>query len=178
LKVSRLLLAIHILTIIMAGCAREEKVSEQDTFSFVVYPGSRYLGQLTELTKQASKFVRPNEDVPPTAIYDSEASVEEIAKFYADSYGYSGVAPDASNNMSVVKPNAYYRRGDLAADAQAIQPLLQKMNVSSDNSKAIGTYQAAEIEPRPNRPRVTIQRPYFDVSSSQVVDRTMILMAR
>jgi hypothetical protein len=39
-------------------------------------------------------------------------------------------------------------------------------------------YKAAQIEPRPNRPRNTIQRPYFDVTTSQVVDRTMILMAR
>jgi hypothetical protein len=34
-----------------------------------------------------------------------------------------------------------------------------------------------EIDPKPNRPRVTIQRPYFDVVNSQVVDRTIILMA-
>ena len=29
-----------------------------------------------------------------------------------------------------------------------------------------------------NRPRVTIQHPYFDVTTSQVVDRTIVLMTR
>ena len=57
-------------------------------------------------------------------------------------------------------------------------PLLQKMGVSTDTSKAQGGYRAAEITPKPNRPRVTIQRPYFDITKSQTVDRTLILMQR
>ena len=47
-----------------------------------------------------------------------------------------------------------------------------------DISKASGTYRAAEISRKTNRPQVTIQRPYFDFTTSQVVDRTIILMAR
>jgi hypothetical protein len=42
----------------------------------------------------------------------------------------------------------------------------------------VGAYRAAEIDPKPNRPRVTIQRPYFDASTSQTVDRTLIMMTR
>ena len=87
------------------------------------------------------------------------------------------MAPDATNNLSAAKPAAYYRTGDLHADVVAIQPVLQKMNLKVDVSKAQGKYRAAEIEGKPNRPRVTIQRPYFDVTTSQVVDRTIILMA-
>ncbi|MFP5245982.1 MAG: hypothetical protein ACLGH0_04760, partial [Thermoanaerobaculia bacterium] len=83
-----------------------------------------------------------------------------------------------TNNLSATKPNAYYRAGDLAADAKAIEPLLKQMNLPTDVSKASGTYKAADIAPRPNRPRVTVQRPYFDVTTSQVVDRTLILMSR
>jgi hypothetical protein len=52
------------------------------------------------------------------------------------------------------------------------------MNVPTDLSKATGSYRAADILPRPNRPRVTVQRPYFDVTTSQVVDKTLILMSR
>ena len=63
-------------------------------------------------------------------------------------------------------------------DAKAIEPLIQKLNLQTDVSKATGRYRAAELAPRPNRPRVTIQRPYFDVTTSQVVDKTLILMSR
>jgi hypothetical protein len=123
--------------------------------------------------------VRPNEpEAPPTAIYDTDASLEDVANFYAKSYGYTSVAPDATNNLSAAKPQAYYRSGDLATDNKTIVPLLKQMGVQSDTGKAVGGYRAAEITPRPNRPRVTVQRPYFDVTKSQVVDRTLILMAR
>ena len=53
-----------------------------------------------------------------------------------------------------------------------------KLNLNPDITKATGSYKAAEIEPRPNRPRVTVQRPYFDATTSQVIDRTLVLMSR
>ncbi|HET7433911.1 MAG TPA: hypothetical protein VFN10_04265, partial [Thermoanaerobaculia bacterium] len=65
-----------------------------------------------------------------------------------------------------------------AADVTAIAPLLKQRNMPTDTTKAQGSYKAADIEPRPNRPRVTVQRPYFDVTTSQVVDKTLILMSR
>jgi hypothetical protein len=164
---------------VIAGCkGGEEDFAEPEAFSFVVYPGSRYLGQLTETTKNAHRAMDPNTEPPPTAIYDSEAPVEEVAKWYAQQYGYKEVAPDATNNLSAAKPPAFYRTGDLAGDTQAIESLLRKMSMPTDVSKAVGSYRAAQIDPRPNRPRVTIQRPYFDVTTSQVVDKTLILMSR
>lgn len=164
---------------LIAGCkGGEEELSEPEAFSFVVYPGARYLGSLTETTKNAHRAVDPNTEPPPTAIYDTDASVEEVAKWYAQQYGYSEVAPDATNNLSAAKPPAFYRTGDLQNDTKAIEELLKKMNMQTDVSKAVGTYKAAQLDPRPNRPRVTIQRPYFDVTSSQVVDKTLILMSR
>ena len=57
-------------------------------------------------------------------------------------------------------------------------PIAEKMNLKIDASKAQGHYKAAEIAAKPNRPRVTVQRPYFDVSTSQTVERTLILMSR
>ena len=166
---------ILLLVSLTAACHKEDEYSEPEAFSFVVYPGSRYLGQITEATRQAHKVFKPNEEPPPVAVYDTDASVEEVASFYAKSYGYSTVAPD---NLSSKNPPAYYRGGDLAVDNKDVGPLLQKLNLKTDTSKAVGAYKAAEIAPRPNRPRVTIQRPYFDVTKSEVVDKTLILMSR
>jgi hypothetical protein len=115
---------------------------------------------------------------PPTAIYDTEAPVEQVAEYYAKQYGYKEIVSDQTTNLSAAKPPAHYRSGDLAKDVKTIEPILKQMNLPTDVSKAQGAYKAAEIEPRPNRPRVTVQRPYFDVLTSQVVDRTLILMSR
>jgi hypothetical protein len=174
---NRLLAVLALVLIALAGC-RGEKSNEPEAFSFVLYPGSRYLPQLTDLTKQAHKVISPTEEPPPTAIYDTEAPVEQVAEFYAKSYGYNTVAPDATNNLSAAKPPAFYRSGDLQTDVQQVLPVTAKMNLKVDPSKAVGKYKAAEIAPKSNRPRVTVQRPYFDVTTSQVVDRTLILMAR
>jgi hypothetical protein len=176
-RTTRLLLVAALVALVVAGCGKEKKENDQESFAFVYYPGARYLAQLTELWKQAHRVIKPNEDVPPIAIYDTDAPVDKVAEFYAQSYGYSKVAPDATNNLSSAKPPAYYRAGDLAKDVAAILPITQKMNVKVDLAKAVGNYRAAEIDPKPNRPRVTIQRPYFDASTSQTVDRTLIMMS-
>jgi hypothetical protein len=179
LKNVRIMLAAAMALTLVAGCQKNETAApEAEAFSFVIYPNSRYLGQITEMTKQAHKTARPSEEPPPIAIYDTEASVDEVASYYAKEYGYPNVAPDATNNLSSAKPPAYYRTGDLQTDNRAIEPVLKQMNAPTDVSKAVGTYRAADIEPRPNRPRVTVQRPYFDVTTSQVVDRTLILMSK
>ena len=172
------LAALMLAALMFAACKGEEEYTEAEAFSFVVYPGSRYLGQITETTKQAHKTLNPSQEPPPIAIYDTDAPVEQVAEYYAREYGYNGVAPDATNNLSAAKPPAHYRSGDLAADLKAIEELMKKMNLNTNVTKATGMYKAAEIQARPNRPRVTVQRPYFDVTTSQVVDRTLILMSR
>jgi hypothetical protein len=171
------LLAAALVALVAAGCGKEKKEGSEEAFSFTIYPGSRPLAQLTDLWKRAHKVIKPNEDVPPIAIYDTDAPMDKVAEFYAQSYGYNKVAPDATNNLSSAKPPAYYRTGDLAGDVKAIVPVTDKLGVKVDVSKAVGTYRAAEIDPKSNRPRVTVQRPYFDVSTSQTVDRTLILMS-
>lgn len=163
-----------LLLAIAGACNREEEYSEPESFSFVVYPGSHFLGKLTEVTRQAHKVLKPNEEPPPVAIYDTDASVEDVATFYAKAYGYGSVAPD---NFNSKPPSAYYRGGDLG-EVKGSLDLLKRLNLNTDVSKAAGTYKAAEIAPRPNRPRVTVQRPYFDVTTSQVVNKTIILMSR
>lgn len=177
-KLRLTLSALLALTVLLTGCKGEPEAAEPEAFAFVVYPGARYLGQLTDTTKAAHRLVTPGQEPPPIAIYDSDAQVEEVAQYYAREYGYKEVAPDPTNNLAAAKPQAWYRTGDLATDAKAIETLLPKLNLSTDISKATGMYKAAEIQPLPNRPRITIQRPYYDVTTSQVVDKTLILMAR
>jgi len=175
----RILLSVFVvLALVFTACKGEDEFTEPEAFSFVVYPGARYLGQLTETFKQAHKTANPANEPPPMAVYDTDAPVEQVAEYYAKEYAYGEVAPDHTNNLSASKPKAYYRTGELGADTKAIEGLLQQMHLPTDVSKASGTYKAAEIAQRPNRPRVTIQRPYFDVTTSTVVDRTLILMAR
>jgi hypothetical protein len=178
-KVVRALALASIAALALAACKSEktEPSTAPETFTFTVYPGAQYLAQLTELVKRANAIIKPNETPPPTAIYDTDAPVDAVADFYAKSYGYGRVAPDATNNLSAAKPAAYFRNGDLQTDVKAISSLLQQLKVNADVSKAQGKYRAAEIEPQRNRPRVTVQRPYFDVTKSQVIDRTMILMS-
>lgn len=165
-----------LLIVLLAACGgREEDFGEAEAFSFVIYPGSRYLGQLTEATKQAHRVMAPEQEPPPTAIYDTEAPLDEVAAYYAKQYGYELSADPAAAGQ---EKKVVHRTGELAGDVQAIEPLLRQMNMPTDISKASGAYKAVEIAPKPNRPRVTIQRPYFDVTTSEVVDRTLILMSR
>lgn len=173
-----LLVALLAAAALFVACKGEEELAEPEAFSFVVYPGSRYLGQITENIKDAHRVINPQQEPPPTAVYDTDASVETVAEYYAKQYGYNEVAPATANTLSAVKPPASYRTGDLAADQKAIEGISKQMGLNTDFSKAQGSYRAADIAPRPNRPRVTIQRPYFDVTTSQVVDRTLILMSR
>jgi hypothetical protein len=178
-KVSRLLLVLLLVSLGAFLACRGEKEEEQEQFTFVVYPGARYLPHLTDLIKQADKIIKPNDpEAPKVAIYDTDASVDDVANFYVKSYGYGSIAPDATNNLSAAKPPAYRRTGDLYADQKGAEPLFPKLNLHPDLSKATGTYNAVEIAPKMSRPRVTIARPYFDLTTSQKVDRTIILMAR
>jgi hypothetical protein len=175
-KTRILLAALLLLAAIFVACKGEEELAEPEAFSFVVYPGSRYLGQLTETIKQAHKIITPQQDPPPTAIYDTDAPVEQVAEYYARQYGYNEIAPNPP--AAGATSTAYYRTGEIAADVKVIEPIAKQMNLPVDASQATGSYKAADIAARPNRPRVTIQRPYFDVTTSKVVDRTLILMSR
>ena len=177
LRLSLTALSLLLAALLVTTCkGEEEEYAEPEAFSFVIYPGSRYLGELTEKTKQAHKVANPNAEPPPTAIYDADATVEQVADYYAKQYGYAEIAPAPATGTA--QPRAYYRTGDLAKDNQPLAPILPQLGLQTDLSKATGSYRGAFISPRPNRPQVTIQRPYFDVTTSKVVDRTLILMSR
>ena len=69
----RFLIITSVLALLVLGCSKEPEYAEAEEFSFIVYPGARYLGELTEITRQAHKLVKPNQEPPPVAIYDTEA---------------------------------------------------------------------------------------------------------
>jgi len=138
LKRSHIITGLLVALAIIAACSKEEEANEPEAFAFITYPGARYLGQITEATRQAHKAIKPNEEPPP----------------------------------------AYYLAGVLATDENSLVSFVPKFGLKPDITTAVGTYKAADIAPRPNRPRVTVQRPYFDVTTSQVVNRSIILMSR
>ncbi len=173
---SRLVVVTLIAAAALIGCRKETATTAPEPFAFVVYPGAKYLPQVTDLFKQAHKILNPAQEPPPVAVYDTDAPLEDVAAYYGKQYGYGKVAPDSTNNLSAAKPAAYYRAGDLGHDARATQDLMTKIGVKADVTKAVGAYRAAEIEAKPSRPHVTIERPYFDPTKSEVVNRTLILM--
>ncbi|PYQ60247.1 MAG: hypothetical protein DMF58_08905 [Acidobacteria bacterium] len=101
-RVSRALAIAIIAAVALAGCKKEkgQAAEEPEAFAFTVYPGSQYLAPLTELDKKANALMHPNQPQPPIAIYDTDAPLETVAAYYAKSYGYGTVAPDATNNLS------------------------------------------------------------------------------
>ena len=180
--------ALVVLALTGIGCRREsplKPLSEYEsadlqarTYNFQVYPQSKFLEKQTELLRKAHFVMQPTAtEAPPMAMYEVDAPLEQVASFYADKYGYK-VAENATNNFSSAKPEAYYSSGDLAKDVAGIKPVLEKLKSTTDVSSAVGAYRGAHINPSENMPRVTLQRPYFDLVNGQVVDKTLILMVR
>ena len=143
----------------------------------LVYPGARLLERQTELLREAHFILNPYSKVAPLmAIYDTEASLDQVVAFYVARYDSGEPTPNESNQMRALPPPAFYSRGDLATDAQGVKPILDQLHVSADISRAIGSYRGATFLGKPGLPRVTLQRPYFDVLRSETVDRTLIVM--
>ena len=80
---SRPLAIVLIAAAAFIGCSKEKPASEGTTFAFFVYPGAKYLSQLTDLFKQAHKVIKPAEEPPATAVYDTDAPLEDVANYYA-----------------------------------------------------------------------------------------------
>ncbi len=177
------------LCVALSACKKEEKIEpvssyesadiQARAYNFRVIPKSRFLEPQTDLLRRAHFVLTPaSKEAPPMAMYENDASVDEVAKWYAAQYEYGEIAPDVANNFSSVKPMAYYLKGDLAVDTPPIKPILEKLAVNTDLSAAKGEYRGAHISPKPGFPRVTIQRPWFDAVNGKVVNTTMVLMVR
>jgi hypothetical protein len=179
---------IAICVLLLAACSQKESkpLSADESaevqaaaYDFQVYPGSQFLPQLTDLFRRAHFVLQPGATAaPPMAAYQTDASVREVAEFYAKTYGYEAVAEDPSKATTYGAPKAYYRSGDVRADAEGGKELYAKLNLTPDFSKASGNYEGAHISATPRYPRVTVQRPYFDLQQSRMVDKTLILMVK
>ncbi len=180
-----LALAVVMSFVLSCGGEKPEPLSDHESadvqakaFNFQVYPGAQFLDSQTDLLRRAHFVMQPDAvDAPPLAVYETEAPLEDVAEFYAGKYGYT-LAQNEANSFKTVKPLAYYLTGDLAADAQGIAPVVEKLKIGTDISKATGAYRGAHFQAQASLPRVSLQRPYFDVARSEVVDRTLIVMVR
>lgn len=179
------LLAALMTFVLSCGGEKAEPLSDAESadvqakaFNFQVYPGAQFLDGQTDLLRRAHFVMQPDAvDAPPLAVYDTDGSLGDVAKFYAEKYGYT-LAENEANDFKTIKPSAYYLTGDLAADAAGIAPVAEKLQTGTDISKATGSYRGAYFEAQTSLPRVSLQRPYFDIAKSEVIDRTLIVMVR
>lgn len=176
------------MALVLFGCAGEDLEPldalesaelQARTYNFQVHPGSRFLEKQTEVLRRAHFVMQPEAvEAPPMAMYESDAPLEEVARWYAEQYGYPEVAADDVNDFSSVKPQAYYTTGDLGADAAGIAPIVEKLGLRLSLGRISGTWRGAHVSAKENLPRVSLQRPYLDVVNDRVVDKTLILMVR
>jgi hypothetical protein len=181
-------LAMLALVLLFAGCrekalepmtASESADLQAKVYGFQVFPGATFLEDQTELLRRAHFVMQPDAvEAPPMAMYATSAPLEEVARFYAEKYGYERVAPDEVNDFSSVKPAAYYTAGDLASDAAAVEPILLQLDRKLSHEAITGGWRGAHISARDDLPRVTLQRPFVDMVNDRIVDQTLILMVR
>lgn len=175
------------LVLLLSSCRDEPELEVLDEYesaglaarawSFQVFPGSEFLPDFTGAYRRSHALLNPESpEPPPIAVYVTDVPVEEVARFYAEKYGYPEVAELQAASES--GPPAHYTSGDLGTDTRNISGLLTQLGYEHDLSSVGGTWQGAHIEGTGPYPRVTIQRPYFDFESGEIVDRTLILMVR
>lgn len=178
-------LVVAVAALLIAAACREENLEpmapgeaagvQAKAYNFVVYPGSRFLEQHTDVMRRSHFVLNPDAaDAPPMAVYESDAPVDEVARFYAQEYGYA-LADTAGTGAET--PKAYLTSGDLS-ESLAIKPITEKLGLQLEFENLSGPWRGAHIAPRIDRPRVTLQRPYYDYVNDAVVDKTLILMVR
>jgi len=184
---NRSLAVLGLIVLLLAACRKEKSqpLSQYESaevqaraFNFQIYPGARFLERQTEMLRQAHFVLQPAAtEAPPMALYDTDAPLEKVAEFYAQKYGYQ-IAQNQANDFKSVKPSAYYFVGDLAASGNEIKPILEKMKVTADLTRSTGAFRGAYFAPQVHLPRVSLQRPYFDLVESKVVDRTQVVLVK
>ena len=146
-------------------------------FNFQIYPKAKFDESQTRTFREAHFVMNPDSaKAPPMAIYLTDDSIDTVAGFYATKYGYGEVAESADSRP--VAPPAFFTTGDFDSGLNVIAGILEKLGRDVDLSNVSGKFRGAHISPTQNMPRVTLQRPYVDYTTGQVVDRTMILMVR
>lgn len=155
----------------------EARKLEHQLWEFQIYPGARYLEELTEAYKRAHFLMNPEDDeAPRMAVYESEDSIDQVGAFYADKYGYGRVEPNAVNDFKPFAPPAYFSEGSLEESTRQILPMLEALELSTSIEGVEGEFRSAHIEGIDRYPRVTLQSPWYDVIDAEVRETTMILM--
>jgi hypothetical protein len=135
---------------------------------FPIFPGAAVLPEQTDLMRRARAL--PGGNAPEAnarlALFDTGASLDEVASFYAAALG-AGAATPAGINRST---------GDFAADETNLAPILEKLGQRYARG-ATGSYRSVTFAAPPGGPRVSLQRPYRDFVSDRIVDRTLILLS-
>ncbi|MFA6958781.1 MAG: hypothetical protein WC538_23165 [Thermoanaerobaculia bacterium] len=132
-----------------------------------VAPGATLLPGPTDLMRRARVVLRGRapDDRRRLALFESDAALDEVAKYYAAALGGGSGAP-----ATVVRS-----AGDFARDEATLAPLLGKLG-QPFTPGAKGPYLGVEIT-APGRPRVSLQRPYRDFVADRIVDRTLIVVS-
>lgn len=184
----RVVVAVILMLFVVTGsCARDSELEVLDEYesadlaarawSFQVYPGANFLPDYTDAYRRSHALLNPDTpDPPPIAVYDTDDPVEQVARFYADKYGYGTVSASAGTDPR--RAPAYFTSGDLGMDTRNIADLLRELGYHQDLAEVEGAWAGAHIAPTGPYPRVTIQRPYYHFASGEIRDRTMILMVR
>lgn len=135
---------------------------------FPLFAGAEVLPEQTDLMRRAHALIRG--DAPAEArrlaLFDSGASLDEVAGYYATALGEGSGAPAAVTRST----------GDFAADEASLAPILEKLGQPFTRG-ATGAYRSVEIAGAPGRPRVSLQRPYRDFAGDRIVDRTLIVLS-
>lgn len=186
----RCLRVVAITLAVLVSACRQEPALEQlppseaaairaQAWDFHVYPGATELGGQEDLLRRAALALDPARKEPPAlGMWDTDAPLETVAEFYTGKYRYGPIAPTNAPLADGSNPVAWWGEGNLAEDAARTRPVLEKLGMKSDVSAAVGTYRSVTMRGNNGLPRVSIQRPYFDLIGGKVVDRTLVLLVR
>lgn len=138
------------------------------TGAFPEFPGATVLREQSGLLHRAYAILQPKGERPKRVLmYESDASLEAVAAFYAKLYASGDGAPAPVQRGT----------GDLAADELALAPLLAKLGHRFTPGIGKGAYSTAQVSGGPGRAKISIQRPWRDFIGDRVVDTTLILVS-
>ena len=181
-------IAILASSLMMTSCRKEPMVllDEYETadvaaraWNFQVFPGAKFLPANTEVMRRAHFLLNPGAvEAPPLALYAVDASLDDVAQFYATKYGWERIAEAPAAADAATPAPAYFTSGDLGTSFAEVLPLLDQLDIRPAKRTAEGAWRGAHIDASGNMPRVSLQRPWVDVTTGETVDSTLILLVR
>ena len=164
-----------LILLLASACGQErlEKVEEyvsQDPWAELAYPGAEQRVEQEDLLRKAHFLANPSADsAPHVEAYSTPDPLNEVAAFYARKYGY-GVLPEDPTAP------AHLGSGDFADMRQSIEQIAAKLVETPDLEALKGPYRTAYFRGTGMLPRISLQRPYFDLTRGELIDQTVIVM--